>query len=232
MTRYYGSHHWRYEYNGPPSAWPAGHPTSGTFELKISAENRRSDELQVRHMLRTKMGLNRLPKGTIVQPLDGPKGIEIPVKKLRLVATADATTWQVDITDYRWATIDGNGVISKEVTGSRDANDDEAIWQWIRAAMAEYIGVKSEAKIKSKFKPGTIGYVLDQETANDLPPADFSNAMNKIGRPVGFGYRETPEWRIFLAGRKSEANESRSRLDAAREEIDYLERALDFHESY
>jgi hypothetical protein len=63
-------------------------------------------------------------------------------KKLRLVVTADATTWKITITDYRWATADGNGVIFKEVTGNRDG--DEAIGQWIQASVAEYLGIESK----------------------------------------------------------------------------------------
>jgi hypothetical protein len=63
--------------------------------------------------------------------------------------------------------------------------------------------------------------------ASELPPADFSNAMNGIGRPVGIDYREAPEWRIWLAARKAENRQMEDDLKAAAERIERMRREID-----
>ena len=73
----------------------------------------------------------------------------------------------------------------------------------------------------SKFTPGTLGHVFEQEADNELPPREFSNAMNRIGQPVGYGFRKTPEWKIWIAARKYEAERLQERIKDAREEIEY-----------
>ena len=95
----------------------------------------------------------------------------------------------------------------------------------------------------SVFQKGTLGYVLDQEAgvekttaarkqilASELPPSDFSNAMHKIGRPVGTDYRSAPEWTIWLAGRRFESRKTRESIEDMEEEIANLERQIDFYE--
>jgi hypothetical protein len=58
----------------------------------------------------------------------------------------------------------------------------------------------------------------------DLPPTEFSNAMNDIGRPVGTEYRATPEWQIFLAGRMAESRRQHEDLAAAKDGIRRLQK--------
>ena len=53
----------------------------------------------------------------------------------------------------------------------------------------------------------------------DLPPTEFSNAMNRVGRPVGLDYRTRPEWKIFLAGMMAERQRQHEELTAAKERI-------------
>ena len=57
----------------------------------------------------------------------------------------------------------------------------------------------------------------------DLPPTEFSNAMNAIGRPVGTEYRAAPEWQIFLAGRIFEIRRQQEVLSFAKEDIRRLQ---------
>ena len=91
-----------------------------------------------------------------------------------------------------------------------------------------------------RFQKGTLRYVLDQEAGieettaarkqvliAELPPSDFSNAMHKIGRPVGMEYRLAPEWEIWLAARRFENRRMKDELEAAGELIVMLERELD-----
>ena len=66
-----------------------------------------------------------------------------------------------------------------------------------------------------------------QVSIDELPPSDFSNAMHKIGRPVGMEYRLAPEWEIWLAARRFENRRMRDELAAADELIEMLERELE-----
>ena len=68
---------------------------------------------------------------------------------------------------------------------------------------------------------------MNRAWTDDLPPSDFSNAMHKIGRPVGMEYRLAPEWEIWLAARRFENRRMRDELEAADELIEILERELD-----
>ena len=65
------------------------------------------------------------------------------------------------------------------------------------------------------------------ECGLQIPPREFSNAMNKIGRPVGESYRSSPEWKIWLAARKYENGRMKDELEAADELIEMLEREIE-----
>jgi hypothetical protein len=80
---------------------------------------------------------------------------------------------------------------------------------------------------ETRYKPGSLGAILEREKMVELPPIEFSNAMHKIGRPVGTDYRSTPEWKIWLAARRFENRRMRDELKAADEVIERLEREIE-----
>jgi hypothetical protein len=80
---------------------------------------------------------------------------------------------------------------------------------------------------KSVAKDRPAGKTLVEVFAAELPPSEFSNAMHKIGRPVGTEYRSTPEWRIWMAARKAENKRMKDDLRAADELIERLEREIE-----
>ena len=64
----------------------------------------------------------------------------------------------------------------------------------------------------------------------DLPPTEFSNAMNRIGSPVGLDYRTRPEWSIFLAGMLAERQKQHEELTLAKERIRRLQSDIEGHQ--
>ena len=68
MARYYGSRFWQYRV--PQD----GIIATGRIELPNAGDGYREDELRVRFLLRGKLGLKRLPKGTVVEPARAPLG--------------------------------------------------------------------------------------------------------------------------------------------------------------
>jgi len=65
---------------------------------------------------------------------------------LRIEVTTDSANWTVEIQDFRWATADGNGVVTKSVTGSRRNAEDERFGRWIERALQAYSGEDSRAQ--------------------------------------------------------------------------------------
>lgn len=59
---------------------------------------------------------------------------------IKIAVTTDSANWTVEIHDYRWATEDGNGVVTKSVTGSRRNANDERFGRWIERALTAYSG--------------------------------------------------------------------------------------------
>jgi len=68
MARYYGSRFWQYRV--PQD----GIIATGRIELPNAGDGYREDELRVRFLLRQQLGLKRLPKGTVVEPMYPPLG--------------------------------------------------------------------------------------------------------------------------------------------------------------
>jgi hypothetical protein len=69
MERYYGSRFWQY------SVPQDGTIATGRIELPNAGNGYREDEAYIRFLLRQRLGVNRLPKGTIVNPARPPAGI-------------------------------------------------------------------------------------------------------------------------------------------------------------
>ncbi len=65
---------------------------------------------------------------------------------LRIEVTTDPANWTVEIKDFRWATADGNGVVTKSVTGSRRNQEDERFGRWIERALTAYFGDDSRVQ--------------------------------------------------------------------------------------
>ena len=64
-------------------------------------------------------------------------------------------------------------------------------------------------------------------TERNLPPTAFSNVLNKIGAPFNADWRSSPEWRIFVAGKREAARDAADQIAMLKDEIERLEEDQD-----
>jgi hypothetical protein len=156
---------------------------------------------------------SRFQKGTLGYVLDQEAGVEKTTEARKLALVKAASNGLLRATSR---------FISDEVSSIRqglDIDDDNGDHMIDNAAdrLEKHARVLRELASGQEYK----------EPGDSLPPSDFSNAMHKIGRPVGMEYRLAPEWEIWLAARRFENRRIRDELEAADELIEMLERELE-----